>query len=93
MSGDFRQIRRRNCVIACTTHKAHRVEPELNARMRHKQLPDRAVLHIRNHEQDIALIDAKKAIAMFQKVKVPILGIVQNMSMFVCPGCGRIPGS
>jgi ATP-binding protein involved in chromosome partitioning len=38
--------------------------------------------------QDIALIDAKKAIAMFQKVKVPILGIVENMSMFVCPGCG-----
>ena len=39
--------------------------------------------------QDIALIDAKKAIAMFHKVKVPILGIVENMSMFVCPGCGQ----
>jgi ATP-binding protein involved in chromosome partitioning len=39
--------------------------------------------------QDIALIDAKKAIAMFHKVKVPILGVVENMSMFVCPGCGQ----
>jgi ATP-binding protein involved in chromosome partitioning len=39
--------------------------------------------------QDIALIDARKAIAMFHKVKVPILGIVENMSMFVCPGCGQ----
>jgi ATP-binding protein involved in chromosome partitioning len=39
--------------------------------------------------QDIALIDARKAIAMFQKVKVPILGIVENMSMFVCENCGH----
>jgi ATP-binding protein involved in chromosome partitioning len=39
--------------------------------------------------QDIALIDAKKAIAMFQKVQVPILGIVENMSMFVCENCGH----
>lgn len=39
--------------------------------------------------QDIALIDAKKAITMFGKVKVPILGIVENMSMFTCPGCGE----
>jgi ATP-binding protein involved in chromosome partitioning len=39
--------------------------------------------------QDIALIDAKKAIAMFQKVQVPILGIVENMSMFVCANCGH----
>jgi ATP-binding protein involved in chromosome partitioning len=39
--------------------------------------------------QDIALIDARKAIAMFHKVKVPILGIVENMSMFICPGCGQ----
>jgi len=39
--------------------------------------------------QDIALIDARKAIAMFQKVQVPILGIVENMSIFVCPGCGQ----
>ncbi len=39
--------------------------------------------------QDIALIDARKAIAMFQKVQVPILGLVENMSMFVCGNCGH----
>lgn len=37
--------------------------------------------------QDIALIDARKAIAMFGKVNVPILGLVENMSVFVCPHC------
>jgi ATP-binding protein involved in chromosome partitioning len=38
--------------------------------------------------QDLALIDARKGLAMFQKTKVPILGIVENMSMFICPHCG-----
>src|SRR5882757_5227857 len=38
--------------------------------------------------QDIALIDARKGIAMFKKTQVPILGLVENMSMFVCPDCG-----
>ena len=38
--------------------------------------------------QDIALIDARKGIAMFNKTQVPILGMVENMSMFVCPDCG-----
>jgi len=38
--------------------------------------------------QDIALIDAKKGIAMFKKTQVSILGVVENMSMFVCPDCG-----
>jgi ATP-binding protein involved in chromosome partitioning len=37
--------------------------------------------------QDIALLDARKGIAMFQKVNVPVLGIVENMSTFVCPNC------
>lgn len=37
--------------------------------------------------QDIALIDAVKGIAMFQKVSIPILGLVQNMSHFTCPNC------
>ena len=37
--------------------------------------------------QDVALLDARKAIAMFHKVNVPILGIVENMSGFVCPHC------
>ncbi|HSZ12288.1 MAG TPA: Mrp/NBP35 family ATP-binding protein, partial [Rhizomicrobium sp.] len=39
--------------------------------------------------QDIALIDARKGIAMFRKTQVPILGIVENMSVFICPDCGH----
>lgn len=39
--------------------------------------------------QDIALIDAYKAIKMFGEVKTPVLGIVENMSYFVCPHCGE----
>ncbi|KAF3080625.1 hypothetical protein TWF569_004931 [Orbilia oligospora] len=39
--------------------------------------------------QDIALIDAIKGIDMFSKVKVPILGMVQNMSIFTCPNCSH----
>ena len=39
--------------------------------------------------QDLALIDARKAIAMFEKTQVPILGIVENMSTYVCPNCGH----
>ncbi len=38
--------------------------------------------------QDLALIDARKAIAMFRRVDIPILGIIENMSRFVCPACG-----
>jgi ATP-binding protein involved in chromosome partitioning len=38
--------------------------------------------------QDIALIDARRGIAMFQRVDVPILGVVENMSFFCCPNCG-----
>jgi ATP-binding protein involved in chromosome partitioning len=38
--------------------------------------------------QDIALIDARKGITMFNKTQVPILGVVENMSMFTCPDCG-----
>jgi ATP-binding protein involved in chromosome partitioning len=38
--------------------------------------------------QDLALIDARRGIAMFNQVKVPILGVVENMSYFVCPHCG-----
>ncbi len=38
--------------------------------------------------QDLALIDAKRAIAMFGQVKIPVLGVVENMSVFVCPNCG-----
>lgn len=39
--------------------------------------------------QDLALIDARKAVAMFEKVNVPVLGIVENMSVYVCPNCGH----
>lgn len=38
--------------------------------------------------QDLALIDARKGVAMFQKLNVPILGIVENMASFRCPHCG-----
>jgi len=38
--------------------------------------------------QDIALIDARKGLEMFNKVKVPIMGVVENMSVFCCPNCG-----
>jgi ATP-binding protein involved in chromosome partitioning len=38
--------------------------------------------------QDLALIDARRGIAMFRRVNVPVLGIVENMSMFICPQCG-----
>ena len=40
--------------------------------------------------QDIALIDAKKGLKMFEKVNVPLLGIVENMSVFICPCCGEV---
>jgi ATP-binding protein involved in chromosome partitioning len=40
--------------------------------------------------QDIALIDAKKGISMFQKVGVPILGVVENMAVYCCPNCGHV---
>jgi ATP-binding protein involved in chromosome partitioning len=38
--------------------------------------------------QDLALIDARRGVAMFKRVNVPILGVVENMSYFVCPHCG-----
>ncbi|MGE0821769.1 MAG: P-loop NTPase [Candidatus Binatia bacterium] len=39
--------------------------------------------------QDVALIDVNRGIAMFRQVKVPILGIVENMSYYLCPHCGE----
>lgn len=39
--------------------------------------------------QQVALLDAVKAIAMFRKTKIPVLGMVENMSGFVCPDCGK----
>jgi len=39
--------------------------------------------------QDLALIDARRGIAMFKRVDVPVLGIIENMSTFICPKCGE----
>ncbi len=39
--------------------------------------------------QDIALLDAQKALAMFQKVEIPVLGVIENMSTFICDNCGH----
>jgi len=39
--------------------------------------------------QDIALLDARRGVAMFEKVNVPVLGVVENMSVYVCPNCGH----
>jgi ATP-binding protein involved in chromosome partitioning len=38
--------------------------------------------------QDLALIDARRGVAMFKRVNVPVLGMVENMSYFLCPSCG-----
>ena len=38
--------------------------------------------------QDLALVDARRGIAMFRRVNVPVIGIVENMSTFICPQCG-----
>ena len=39
--------------------------------------------------QEVALIDVIKAVSMFQKVEIPILGVIENMSYYVCPACGH----
>ena len=39
--------------------------------------------------QDIALLDARKAFKMFQKVEIPVFGVIENMSTYVCPQCGH----
>ncbi len=39
--------------------------------------------------QDVALIDARRGVKMFEKVNVPVLGIIENMSFFCCPNCGH----
>jgi ATP-binding protein involved in chromosome partitioning len=40
--------------------------------------------------QDLALIDARRGVAMFRKVSVPVLGIIENMANFCCPNCGHV---
>jgi ATP-binding protein involved in chromosome partitioning len=39
--------------------------------------------------QDIALIDARRGVRMFERVQVPVLGLVENMSFYCCPACGH----
>ncbi|MBW4022269.1 MAG: P-loop NTPase [Proteobacteria bacterium] len=39
--------------------------------------------------QDIALIDARRAVRMFEKVEIPVFGVIENMSVFCCPNCGH----
>ena len=39
--------------------------------------------------QDVALLDVDKALAMFRRLSVPIIGLVENMSAFICPHCGE----
>src|SRR5437870_3406436 len=39
--------------------------------------------------QEVALLDVRKAVAMFQRLNVPIIGVVENMSVFACPHCGE----
>ena len=39
--------------------------------------------------QDIALLDARKGVEMFRKVDIPVLGVVENMSVYHCPSCGH----
>jgi ATP-binding protein involved in chromosome partitioning len=39
--------------------------------------------------QDVAFLDARKAIGMFGVVKIPVMGVIENMSSFICPGCGQ----
>tara|TARA_A100001037_G_C15008015_1_gene570342 strand:- start:402 stop:1046 length:645 start_codon:yes stop_codon:yes gene_type:complete len=39
--------------------------------------------------QDLALLDARKGLNMFKRVEVPVLGIIENMSYFLCPNCGE----
>src|SRR5579863_5360691 len=52
-----------------------------------QQVPLRGAVIV-STPQDLALIDARRGIAMFRRVDVPVLGIVENMSYFVCPECG-----
>ncbi len=52
-----------------------------------QQVPLRGAVIV-STPQDLALIDARRGIAMFRRVNVPVLGIVENMSFFLCPECG-----
>src|SRR6476660_515255 len=52
-----------------------------------QQVPLRGAVIV-STPQDLALIDARRGVAMFKRVNVPVLGVVENMSYFLCPQCG-----
>ncbi|MBC7504459.1 MAG: Mrp/NBP35 family ATP-binding protein, partial [Sandarakinorhabdus sp.] len=60
---------------------------DIQLTMAQKLKPDGAV--IVSTPQDLALIDARRAVAMFAEVGVPVLGVIENMSGYVCPHCGE----
>jgi ATP-binding protein involved in chromosome partitioning len=60
---------------------------DIQLTMAQKIKPDGAI--VVSTPQDLALIDARKAISMFSQVDVEVLGLVENMSVFVCPHCGE----
>jgi ATP-binding protein involved in chromosome partitioning len=53
-----------------------------------KLKPDGAI--IVSTPQDLALIDARRAVAMFNDVEVPVLGLIENMAFYCCPECGHV---
>jgi ATP-binding protein involved in chromosome partitioning len=53
-----------------------------------QQVPLRGAVIV-STPQDLALIDARRGVAMFKRVNVPVLGVVENMSYFLCPSCGE----
>ena len=61
---------------------------DIQLTMAQKLKPDGAV--IVSTPQDLALIDARRAVAMFGEVGVPVLGVIENMSSFACPKCGHV---
>lgn len=61
-----------------------------DAQMTLSQRADLSGVVIVSTPQDLALIDARKGVRMFQAMEVPILGIIENMSTFACPHCGTI---
>ena len=60
-----------------------------DAQLTLSQKADLAGAVIVSTPQDLALIDARKGLNMFRRVNVPVLGIIENMSYFVCPACGE----
>jgi ATP-binding protein involved in chromosome partitioning len=59
---------------------------DIQLTMAQKLKPDGAI--IVSTPQDLALIDARRAVAMFAEVGVPVLGVIENMSGYRCPHCG-----